>query len=271
VCELKLQGAAWENYNWNTIRLKMVKCRLKVGFIILASGMLLALVTEILAKERYNITKQPIIVIDPGHGGHSSGVQGPTGVLEKTVTLALAQTLARRLETDYRIKISRTDDYDLALTGRTAIANRSQAALFISLHTGGSFLHQTNGVTVFYFDRKEKEAPFSEPTSDGLFTDNPARPHWKTIQKRHLIDSKILAFTLQHHFEAVRPDAKIRVQRAPLTVLMGANMPAVLIEVGYLSNPVEEKKLLNPEYLLNIAASIEKGINEFFSKKIWHP
>ncbi len=246
----------------------MVKCGLKVGFIILASGLAFALATTILAKERFYITGQPIIVIDPGHGGSSSGVQGPTGVLEKTVTLALAQTLARHLEADYRVKLSRTGDYDLALAGRTTIANQLQAALFISLHTGGSFLYQTDGVTVFYFGRQEKKTSFSEPAPDDLFDDNLARSYWNSIQEQHLIDSKILAFTLQHHFETARPDAKIRVQRAPLAVLMGADMPAVLVEVGYLSNPAEEKKLLNPEFRLNIAISIEKAIKDFFSKKL---
>jgi len=246
----------------------MVKCGLKIGFIILTSGLAFILVTEILAKERFYITRQPIIVIDPGHGGRASGVKGPAGVLEKTVTLALAQTLARRLEADYRVKLTRTDDYDMALVGRTAIANQLQAALFISLHTGGSFLYQTDGVTVFYFTRHEKKAPFSVPAPDDLFLDNLVQPDWKSVQEQHLIDSKILAFTLQHHFEAARPDVKIRVQHAPLAVLMGANMPAVLIEVGYLSNPVEEKKLLSQKFMQSVAISIEKAIKDYFSKKL---
>ena len=246
----------------------MVKCGLKIGFIILTSGLAFILVTEILAKERFYITRQPIIVIDPGHGGRASGVKGPAGLLEKTVTLALAQTLARRLEADYRVKLTRTDDYDMALVGRTAIANQLQAALFISLHTGGSFLYQTEGVTVFYFTRHEKKAPFSAPAPDDLFLDNLAQPDWKSVQEQHLIDSKILAFTLQHHFEVARPDVKIRVQHAPLAVLMGANMPAVLIEVGYLSNPVEEKKLLSQKFMQNVTLSIEKAIKDYFSKKL---
>ncbi|MDM8556896.1 N-acetylmuramoyl-L-alanine amidase, partial [Desulfococcaceae bacterium HSG7] len=205
----------------------MVRCRVKIGFIILVSGIAYVLTAEILAQERFYKTNQPIIVIDPGHGGRASGVRGPTGILEKTAVLALAQTLVSHLEADFRVKLTRTDDYDLTLADRTAIANQSQAALFISLHTGGSFLYQTDGMTVFYFTRKEKEAPFSEPLPDDL--DNPASPHWKSVQERYVIDSKILAFTLQHHFEAVTPDVKIRVQQAPLAILMGANMPAILI------------------------------------------
>ncbi len=246
----------------------MVKGGIKVGFIILMSWLAYALTDEILAQERFYKTRQPIIVIDPGHGGRSSGVQGPAGVLEKTVTLALAQTLASRLEADFRVKLTRTGDYDLVLADRTAIANQSQAALLISLHTGGSFLYQTDGMTLFYFTRKAKKAPFAEPIPDDSFEDNLASPYWKSVQERYFIDSKILAFTLQHHFEAARPDVRIRVQRAPLAILMGANMPAVLIEVGYLSNPAEEKKLSDPEFRLNIAIRIEKAIKEYFSKKL---
>jgi len=244
----------------------MMKCRLIVGLIILASGM--ALATEILAKEQFHITGKPIIIIDPGHGGRVPGVQGPTGVLEKTVNLALAQTLARRLEADFRVKLSRTADYDLALADRTAIANRLQAALFISLHTAGSFLHQTAGVTIFYYAGIKKAAQYIEPAPDDSLPNDLAPPQWSSVQEPHLIDSKILAFTLQAHFEAARPDVRIRVQSAPLAVLMGANMPAVLIEIGYLSNPTEEQKMLNPEFRLNIAKSIEKAINEYFSKKL---
>jgi len=248
--------------------LKMKRWRVKVGLIILVSGMVLALAADMPAKEQMYITRKPVIVIDPGHGGHSAGVQSPAGVLEKTVTLALAEMLVRRLETNYRVQLSRTGDYDLAPAERTTIANQLKAALFISLHTGGSFLHQTDGATIFYYASKEKAALFSGPAPDDLFPDNPVPPHWESVQDAYLVDSKIFAFTLQARFEAARPDIRIRVERAPLAVLMGANMPAVVIEVGYLSHPVEEKKLLNSEFRKNIIISIEKAINEYFSKKL---
>ena len=97
------------------------------------------------------------------------------------------------------------------------------------------------------------------------------KPPWDQIQTRHQTDSKILAFTLQQYLESAGLNVGVGVREAPLAVLMGANMPAVLMEVGYLSNPDEEKRLSDPEYLSKMAAGIEKAIKAYFSKKVWLP
>ncbi len=223
------------------------------------------------SSARYGHVKQPLIVIDPGHGGHDGGVKGPTGVMEKTVVIVLARSLARRLEADYRIQLTRTDDYDLALLDRTALANQLQAALYISLHCGGSFRHQAKGVTLFYFNRGDRTPSVSEPNVDEELAGKSGPTPWDQIQMRHQTDSKILAFTLQQYLESTGLNVGVGVREAPLAVLMGANMPAVLMEVGYLSNPDEEKRLSDPEYLSKMAAGIEKAIKAYFSKKVWLP
>ncbi len=238
---------------------------------VLAAVVMFMMGAEMRADVRYGYVKQPLIVIDPGHGGRDGGVKGPTGVLEKTVVIVLARSLAQRLEADYRVQLTRTDDYDLALLERTALVNQLQAALYISLHCGGSFLHQAKGVTLFYFDRGDRTHSISEPNVDEELSKKSGPTPWDEIQTRHQTDSKILAFTLQQHLESVPLSASVRVREAPLAVLMGANAPAVLMEVGYLSNPEEEKRLSDPEYLSKMAAGIEKAIKAYFSKKVWLP
>jgi len=95
--------------------------------------------------------QKKIIVIDPGHGGYDNGAQGPDGTFEKNVTLTLARIIAEELGNTYRVILTRTDDYLLDIPARTAAANHLEADLFISIHAGGSFLHQASGMSLYYF------------------------------------------------------------------------------------------------------------------------
>jgi N-acetylmuramoyl-L-alanine amidase len=105
-----------------------------------------------LAKKLVVIPYEGTIVLDPGHGGHDQGARGSDGTLEKAVTLSLARRVAAGLNQNYRAVLTRTDDYGLDIPGRTAIANHEKAKIFISLHSGGSFLHQATQMSVYFFE-----------------------------------------------------------------------------------------------------------------------
>ena len=93
----------------------------------------------------------PLVVIDPGHGGNDAGARSPNHTLEKTITLNLARILAQQLKVRYRVILTRNEDYGLDLAARTAVANHANAEIFISLHTGSSFIHNINEAAVYFY------------------------------------------------------------------------------------------------------------------------
>ena len=201
------------------------------------------------------------VVLDPGHGGQDTGARGPEGSLEKTVTLTFAQLITAELETHYRVVLTRTGDYELDIPSRTAVANQEKADLFISIHTGGSYLHQASGLYIFYF----KDLPgISEPATNQSEAGN--LRIWDTLQSRHQSASAALARQLEKH---LIPGEKFKfngILAAPLMVVRGADMPAVLIEIGYLTNPLEEKMLREKGGLSDLAKRIAKGITDYLGK-----
>ncbi len=207
-----------------------------------------------------------IVVLDPGHGGHDNGARGPEGIMEKAVTLSLARRIVAELEDVYKVVLTRTDDYGMKIFERTAAANHLKADLFISLHTGGSFLHKTSGISIFYFDEMSNTDQENRPALPKPDKNIPAPIAWHTIQIKHKKTSRALAETIREHLEDQTGSLKRPVQTAPLMVLEGADMPAVLIEIGYLTNPAEEKKLAVPDYLSDLAKDIRNGIIDFFNK-----
>jgi len=214
----------------------------------------------ILAKQKKTI------VLDPGHGGHDKGALGPEGTFEKNVTLELARMVAKEFENTYRVILTRTDDYFLDIPSRTSTANHEKADLFISIHTGGSFLHQPIGITLYFF--KQIAAPALTPAAD------PSKPYkrmnhrsvWSDIQNAHQITSKILAKSLLNRINEQTIFKKSEILGAPLMVLEGADMPAVCLEIGYITNPAEEKSLQDIHVLSNIVRCIRKAVDDFFEK-----
>ncbi len=209
-----------------------------------------------------------VIVLDPGHGGNDTGAQSSDGILEKAVTLNIARLIADKLNEDYKVVLTRTDDYWLDIPKRTALANYLQADLFISLHTGGSFLHSVGGTSIFYYEKNPESALQEQtPTLDSLTDEDVPFMSWNHIQDRYLSSSKKLAEHLQAQIIKITQDPDSNIKSAPLSVLQGADMPAILIELGYLTNPNEGKALGNPEFLSLLAEAISKGIGSFLSKK----
>ena len=207
-----------------------------------------------------------IIVLDPGHGGREIGARGADGTLEKAVAMELAQLIAAELQRDYKVTLTRTDDYYVDLDNRTALANHLKADLFVSLHTGGSFVYGTAGPIVYYYQNASKSSSTraENPTLRGENNNMPIP--WDRLQDRYREKSRILAGMIRSRLSTMNSIENSRVQGAPLAVLQGAHMPAILIEVGYLTNPAEEKNLRNNRFLMNVAAEISKGIEDFLSQ-----
>ena len=205
-----------------------------------------------------------IIVLDPGHGGHDMGAKGPEGTVEKTVTLALARTIMTELGDRYKVSLTRTDDYWLDIPSRTAATNHLEADLFISIHTGGSFLHQASGISLYYFKDISVPALTIESDMSKPQKSTNSQIPWDNIQIRHKTTSKALTKSIQNHINTQAMFIHSEIQGAPLMVLKGADMPAILIEIGYITNPAQEKELLNPDVIANIAQAVSMGIDDFF-------
>ena len=206
------------------------------------------------------------IVLDPGHGGHDKGALGPDGTFEKNVTLDLARMLATELKNTYRVILTRTDDYFLNIPSRISMANHVKADLFISIHSGGSFLHQANGITLYFFKEISESTltPDIDPSKPFKGINN--RSPWSNIQNRHQASSKILAQLMLNRINEQTIFIKSGILDVSLMVLEGADMPAVCLEIGYITNPAEEKSLRNISVLSNIVQGIRNGIDDFFEK-----
>ena len=198
-------------------------------------------------KNIFNPQDKRVIVLDPGHGGYDKGAQGAAGTFEKTITLTLAQLIVNELENEFELILTRTDDYGLDITSRIDLTHHLKANLFISLHTGGSFLHQTSGIDIFYFEKMSKSA--------SAYAEAPRSSN-----------SHFLAELIQKRFYDGKKKSKVQVKGAPLLILEGVDMPAILIEVGYLTHPTEEKTLADKEFLADLAKKISQGVIDFFQK-----
>jgi N-acetylmuramoyl-L-alanine amidase len=219
------------------------------------------------AKQPFFKKDMPVVVIDPGHGGTDAGAKGPNNTLEKTVTLNLARVLAQKLEARYRVVLTRNGDYGLDHSGRTAVANHAKADIFISLHTGSSFIHNINGSTVFFYQPFQESALTTETQAPKPLQDSKPPVSWDMIQAKYRVTSEKLADQIQSRLSTLRQLQDVKVQGAPLLVLEGADMPAVVIEIGNLPNATAEKALGDPRFLSRIAEAIISGIDDFFAAK----
>jgi N-acetylmuramoyl-L-alanine amidase len=189
------------------------------------------------------------IAIDPGHGGDDEGVRGANGLKEKDLALAVARRLRGALEArlGIRVLLTRDDDRNVPINDRTSLANNNKADLFASIHVNAALRKVTSGATIFLaaFDERAMQsaathAPQRVPAFGGGMRDLEMVP-WDLAQTRHVERSTAFAELLRAQLQDRVPLAARPIDQAPLRVLESANMPAVLIELGYLSNPDQEK------------------------------
>jgi N-acetylmuramoyl-L-alanine amidase len=207
------------------------------------------------------------IVIDPGHGGVETGAIGPGGIQEKELTLELSRELAGKLQRlGVQTLLTRSDDSLVQLDNRSALANQNKADLFISIHLNSSLGAGAYGTETYFLSpqasdpraassaAKENTAP--PATSEGTAAGGPSATEqqdvdlilWDLAQSRHLAESQRFANMIQAQLNETLQIKDRGVKQAPFRVLKGATMPAVLVELGFISNPDEEKKLQDPAY-----------------------
>ena len=220
---------------------------------------------QAIAKQSLFEAFKRIIVIDPGHGGQDSGARGPDGTLEKTVTLELARLIAAKLEPEFKVVLTRTDDYGMDLENRTSMANHLKADIFIGIHTSGSFVHSTTGTSIYYYQTGSSPDATKKhgPSSANQKRNKPIL--WKNVQISYVSRSRALASRIDDRLKGITA-VQSRIEGAPLAVLQGAAMPAILIEVGYLTNPSEEKNLRDQHFRMDLAEQIRLGIEDFLDQ-----
>lgn len=231
-------------------------------------GLLICTTTpQAIAKQKLFKVHMPVVVIDPGHGGQDSGAQGPNGLAEKTVTLNLARIIAQQLAADYRVVLTRNDDYGLDNSSRTAAANHAKAHIFISLHTGSSFIYDINRSTVYFYMPFQGSALRTESNTPQSPVDGEPADRWNMIQMKYRAASEKLATQMQSELTEIWQPQDVAVQGIPLLVLEGADMPAVVIEMGNLANASAEKELGDNRFLTQVARAIVAAIAAFLAEK----
>ena len=213
------------------------------------------------------------IVIDPGHGGDENGARGEKGTLEKNVTLSVARRLKSALEgrLGVRVLLTRDGDQTMPLDQRAAVANNNKADLFISLHANASVRPAITGAEVFYLSlaeygdeaqRAARTGAESLPVLGGGSRDIEVIP-WEMAQARYIEQSAQFARTVEVALRERITMSKRAIQQAPLRVLGGANMPAVMVEMGFLSNMQQEQQLAGDDYQNTIVQALVDGIVRF--------
>jgi N-acetylmuramoyl-L-alanine amidase len=214
-----------------------------------------------------------IVVIDPGHGGDDAGVHGAGGTLEKQVTLDVARRLKTVLEArlGVRVVLTRDDDRAVPPDERTATANNAKGDLFISLHMSASRLPSMTGASI-YFMRLDREGEETRRVAGAQSVSLPVLGggtrvietiRWDLAQARHVDRSGRLANLLAAALEGHVPMTPQPVQSAPVRVLAGLNMPAVLFEMGYLTNPDQEKRATADDGRSVLVQAIFDAVNRF--------
>ncbi len=214
------------------------------------------------------------VVIDPGHGGENPGARGAGGAVEKDVALSIARKLRAELVSarGLQVFLTRDKDADLELDERTSIANNYKADLFVSIHANASRARGARGSEVYFlsYQASDDESRMvaqlegaAEPVAGAPPGSDLALILWDMAQAEHLEESSALASRIQEELAVVTGSEGRGVKQAPFRVLVGAAMPAVLVEVAFISNPEEEKLLASDAYQARIARSLARGIERF--------
>lgn len=211
------------------------------------------------------------IVLDPGHGGKEVGAIGPGGVLEKDITLQICEKASAMISkrVGARVLLTRTTDEVVALDQRTAFANQYKADLFLSVHLNASLTKGARGSETYFLSvdasdelaakvaERENAGAAPAPSSDLKLI------LWDLAQQEYLKESSTFAETVQTQMNLLAGIQNRGVKQAPFKVLVGATMPAALVEVGFISNPDDEAKLKDPAFQEQIADALVTAIQNY--------
>ncbi|HEY1940115.1 MAG TPA: N-acetylmuramoyl-L-alanine amidase [Candidatus Angelobacter sp.] len=214
------------------------------------------------------------IVVDAGHGGHDTGTIGPNGLEEKDLVLDVALKLGKLLEDKLGAEVvyTRDDDTFIPLETRTAIANKEQADLFISIHANSSDDPTARGVETYYLNFTSRADALEVAARENAVSEQSIHELQDLVKKialkEKIGESREFASDVQRSLysglSAKSPNLRNRgVKKAPFVVLIGANMPSILAEISFVSNPDDARKLKTNEYRQRIADSLYKGVSKY--------
>jgi len=223
-----------------------------------------------------------VIVLDAGHGGHDPGATGPTGLAEKDLVLDVTRRVAKLVETELgvRILLTRSDDTFVTLRDRTSIANRERADLFVSIHGNAHRQIDSAGVETYFLSSEATDSGARQAAAvenSVVQLENPAGGRgradivkailWDLAQSEFQAESSRLAEIVQDSMTRSLRIPNRGVKQAGFYVLGGAAMPAILVEIGFVTNPREERRLRESRYRDEIARAILAGLAEY--KRYW--
>ncbi len=220
----------------------------------------------------------PVVVIDPGHGGADFGARGDAGVLEKDVVLAVSRRIGRRLTArGFTVVFTRESDEFVSLPERTEIANRARGDLFLSIHANSAASAKVEGPETYFLsvEASDAEAMRVAMIENEVFRQEGTSPDdslivgeilGDLIRTEHLRVSSDLATAIQRSLAAALGVSR-GVKQAPFVVLVGVNMPAALIELGFLTHPKEEQRLGRRDYQGAMAEAIAAAVATYYEPR----
>lgn len=220
------------------------------------------------------------IVIDAGHGAHDAGAVGPNKRYEKVVTLKVAKYLYAILKKrGHKVYLTRSKDTFIKVMHRTILANKKNADIFISIHANSvprRKAHKVKGIETFFLSparsaRAKRVAAKENRTDIRKMSDSTKQAFLESLNRPRITASHKLAIDVQAGLlQSVRKNYKdvidSGVREGPFWVLVGAQMPSILVEVGYMSHPLESKRLYSSKYQKLLANGIANGVDSYFSK-----
>lgn len=222
--------------------------------------------------------KRPVIetiCIDPGHGGSDLGAVGSSKSAEKDVTFKVGKKLRQLIMSRLGLNVimTREDDTEVSLNSRVSIANNNKAQVFVSIHVNSSFRKSARGSETYYvslkatdqeaFQLSQKENKVFDELNEVTEDDELKMILWDMAQSEYIKESSKLAEFIQEELNILLVTRNRGVKQAPFRVLMRAAMPAVLVEIAFLSNPIEENKLQEEAFLDNVADALYTGISKY--------
>ncbi|HEX8960639.1 MAG TPA: N-acetylmuramoyl-L-alanine amidase, partial [Geobacteraceae bacterium] len=216
------------------------------------------------------------IVVDPGHGGHDSGAVGPDGTREKDVVLAIGLKLRGMLKEELGLDVvmTRATDIFIPLEERTAIANKVNADLFLSVHANAALNRSASGIETYYLNlAKTEKAAQLAAKENGTTLEKVSllqavlfdlMANYKLNDSAHLADDvqKAVYRRVSAHYPGVK---NLGVKQGPFYVLVGATMPSILVETAFVSNEREEERLKDAQYQDTTAEGIMEGIRAYIA------
>jgi len=221
----------------------------------------------------------PLVMLDPGHGGKDPGAIGVSGTYEKHVALATAEELKRQLEATghYRVALTRARDVFIPLDDRVARAQSQGAALFVSMHADALSNHDVRGASVYTLATTASDAQTAALAQRENSADRFAGPQWRDtspevarilaslVRQETRVGSARLARGLVGSLDQDLPMLPNPDRHAGFVVLKAADIPSVLVEMGFMSNPRDEAALRQPDHRAKVALAMKRAVEAYFA------